>query len=171
MLQSWSKSSDLNDHFLTRWVCLFGVFGSWIPLIAEGDHEGVSPDLGLGAGKRPLLGCVRINFYFHQTFTQALSMPGSSTRSQNLNWPDLEFFWHALALSRNCVVALITVFTLRFGKTPAAVISCFATVQHFSKGSCLCNSYFAPLYLCISVFCISYVATAEYFNRCSFCLC
>ena len=48
-------------------------------------------------GKRPLLSCVRINFYFHQTFTQGLSMPGSSTRSQNLNWPDLEFFWHALA--------------------------------------------------------------------------
>ena len=30
---------------------MFGVFGSWIPLIAEGDQEGVSPDLGLGAGK------------------------------------------------------------------------------------------------------------------------
>ena len=30
---------------------MFGVFGSWISLIAEGDQEGVSPDLGLGAGK------------------------------------------------------------------------------------------------------------------------
>ena len=81
-----------------------GCLRLWILLIAEGDHEGGSTDLG--AGKRAVFSCVRINFYFHQTFPDQPDGSSSTHWSQNLNWLDLDFFWHLAQLCR-----LISVFT------------------------------------------------------------